>query len=250
LKIATCAQCKTNFNIENYEYKRRKKRAKNLFCNFSCMSAWTKTNKSRPTDEIKNKICTICNEEKEINEFTRKGKDNNYRHNYCRKCLYYYQKRRWNKVKIRAIIYLGGKCKKCDLVDHPTIYDFHHRDKTQKEVDWSELKIRKWESIKLELDKCDLLCCLCHRKEHTNFGLWDLSYVYKQKEINYCLICSKQIKRGKYCSSICASKAQERIKWPDNLKELAEKQSLLSLARSLGVSDVAIKKRLMNHHKF
>jgi len=83
--------------------------------------------------------------------------------------------RRWNRQKLKAIKYLGGKCKICNIEGHPAIFDFHHRDKNDKELDWARLRIRSWDKIKKELNKCDLLCALCHRLEHIQEKFWDFS---------------------------------------------------------------------------
>jgi len=48
-----------------------------------------------------------------------------------------------------------------DYVVPDSAFDFHHRDPTAKSFNISNKKT--WEIIKEELDKCDLLCCLCHR---------------------------------------------------------------------------------------
>lgn len=245
-----CSNCGIEFCIQNYEYKIRK-HYKHLFCSVGCMTIWRKANCSKPDLILINKTCKICNVVKDINEFTRMkiGKHKCGRHGYCRKCLYKYQGCRWNKMKIRAIEYLGGKCKNCGIVDHPAIYDFHHRDPEQKDIDWRKLKIRKWESIVIELDKCNLLCCKCHRKEHINYDMWNLNYKYENADDQHCLICSIPIKNNmKYCSSICAHKAQEKVKWPNNLSGLVKATSISNMAKLLGVSHNAVVKRLNNHY--
>jgi len=86
--------------------------------------------------------------------------------------LYLNQKRRWNKVKRKAISYLGGKCLDCKKSDlHPALYDFHHPN-DNKECDWTKLRLRSWDKITKELDKCELLCAYCHRLKHVHPELW------------------------------------------------------------------------------
>jgi hypothetical protein len=87
--------------------------------------------------------------------------------------LYHNQKRRWNKIKQKAITYLGGKCVDCKKTDlHPALYDFHHKDGEEKECQWAKLRLRSWDRITKELDKCELLCVLCHRLRHIDPDLW------------------------------------------------------------------------------
>lgn len=87
--------------------------------------------------------------------------------------LYHNQKCRWNKIKVKAIKYLGGKCADCDNSNlHPCCYDFHHKDPATKEATWTKLRLRSWDKITKELDKCKLLCVICHRLEHINPELW------------------------------------------------------------------------------
>lgn len=72
-----------------------------------------------------------------------------------------------------AIIYLGGKCQDCGVKVHPSVMDFHHRDESDKEFEWFKLRLRNWNDIIPELDKCDLLCSNCHRLRHTREDLWE-----------------------------------------------------------------------------
>jgi hypothetical protein len=51
---------------------------------------------------------------------------------------------------------------------HPALFDFDHREPAEKAFNWNKLRLRRWETIKAELDKCDLLCAYCHRLRHLN----------------------------------------------------------------------------------
>ena len=81
--------------------------------------------------------------------------------------LYAYQTQRWIKRKIEAIKYKGGHCINCGYSKYYGALEFHHRNPDEKEVDWAKLRLTSWEKIKLELDKCDLLCANCHREIHS-----------------------------------------------------------------------------------
>jgi len=82
----------------------------------------------------------------------------------CRKNDYNFIDK-WSK-KIRAINYLGGKCKKCgnDNIFH---LSFHHLYGKESDI-FNNLISYKWSQILIELDKCELLCHNCHNEIHTN----------------------------------------------------------------------------------
>lgn len=70
-------------------------------------------------------------------------------------------------LKIKCIDYLGGSCNRCKLnVDCLDVYCFHHRNPLDKDFSLSTRRTSTFEAIKSELDKCELLCSNCHRKEH------------------------------------------------------------------------------------
>lgn len=110
---------------------------------------------SRPPKET-NKICRLC--DKKISDNLK----NRFR---CHSCN---TKIRRVRAKQAAIKYLGGECKKCGYNKHPAAMDFHHRDVSDKDFNIGAAANKKWEVIKKELDKCDLLCANCHREEHSN----------------------------------------------------------------------------------
>jgi len=78
------------------------------------------------------------------------------------------------KKKIKAIEYLGNKCNECGQTFEHFIYDFHHKVPSEKEFVWGKLRNFSWERIKKELDKCELLCCICHRRKEYSKYTYDV----------------------------------------------------------------------------
>ena len=135
---------------------------------------------------METKKCKICSEVKSIDDFHNRKKSNDGKSPNCKSCATnhnkkeYYEKhkekhnrhiverRRTKKLEYDKYIQsLGLKCKQCG-VNHPAVLDFHHRDPSTKESTVSDLK---WsgcslERLKLEIDKCDILCSNCHRILH------------------------------------------------------------------------------------
>jgi hypothetical protein len=69
------------------------------------------------------------------------------------------------RKKIFAVNFYGGKCIKCGYDKCINAMEFHHRDPSTKKARPSFIIMRwKWERVKEELDKCDLLCSNCHKE--------------------------------------------------------------------------------------
>jgi hypothetical protein len=69
------------------------------------------------------------------------------------------------RTKIKAIEYKGGKCINCGYDRCVRALQFHHLDSTKKDFTISGVS-RSWDTIKIELDKCILICANCHAEEH------------------------------------------------------------------------------------
>lgn len=99
----------------------------------------------------------------------------------CRDCQRAYQNR-WNRnsrprrstqamdrryrYKKRCADYLGGSCSRCGYDRCIKAMTFHHRDPVEKSFEVSARLDYAWADLKVELDKCDLLCFNCHMEEH------------------------------------------------------------------------------------
>lgn len=71
------------------------------------------------------------------------------------------------KLKEMSVDYKGGKCERCGYTKCIQALEFHHLDPTQKDFGIAASgKTRSWDKIKIELDKCVMLCSNCHREEH------------------------------------------------------------------------------------
>ena len=68
--------------------------------------------------------------------------------------------------KIEAVNYLGGSCQRCGFNENLAALQFHHRDPNVKEFGINRGISKNFESVKAELDKCDLLCANCHATVH------------------------------------------------------------------------------------
>lgn len=73
--------------------------------------------------------------------------------------------------KLRAIEHMGGVCQDCKKSYPPPVFDFHHLDPSEKELNLGDIMRRKdFSTIEKELSKCVLLCANCHRIRHFEGG--------------------------------------------------------------------------------
>jgi len=92
------------------------------------------------------------------------GKQKLFCNNKC-KIKFHVDKKRW-QLKLESVKYKGGECEQCGYKKCPTALEFHHIDPTQKEFAISKQPhTRSWDRLKVELDKCSLLCSNCHKEE-------------------------------------------------------------------------------------
>ena len=74
------------------------------------------------------------------------------------------RKREDNKIRVYQYL-LSHPCVDCGE-DDVIVLDFDHRDESKKTHNISALsrKAVKWETIKSEMEKCDVRCSNCHRR--------------------------------------------------------------------------------------
>lgn len=79
---------------------------------------------------------------------------------------YQHVKTHRQKIKERAIEYKGGKCEKCGYNKCNRALEFHHTIPNEKDFTISKYSVLSWSKVKVELDKCILICSNCHRELH------------------------------------------------------------------------------------
>lgn len=65
-------------------------------------------------------------------------------------------------------------CGRCNE-NHPACLEFHHRNPALKEIALGDAVARGWSKRRIlsEIEKCDVLCSNCHRKEHAALAQLD-----------------------------------------------------------------------------
>ena len=165
----TCTLCGEGFKRTPAELKRSKRH----FCSRSC--AVTYNNRASPKRSVEGS-CQVC--QTPIRSSLR------YCSSICRdlarqrrKLSPEEQRVRWKdrvvvwrrRTKLRAIAYKGGACIGCSYAACPAALEFHHTDPQQKDFQISGKNIRSWDRMRVELDKCLLVCAVCHREIHAGW---------------------------------------------------------------------------------
>lgn len=71
-------------------------------------------------------------------------------------------------IKKKAVEYKGDKCECCGKSYPLSVYDFHHKDPNLKDFSLGDkTSTVKWDKVKIEIDKCILVCANCHRQIHS-----------------------------------------------------------------------------------
>jgi len=144
---------------------------------------------------METKKCTQCNLEKEFTEFFVKNKEKKLLHSQCKSC--YNRKRKskehYNKYKNEYLERINKRkaikinenrqklleyfkehsCIKCGETN-PIVLEFDHRDEKDKKRGIATMMTSyNWETILVEIEKCDVLCANCHRiRTSQQFGWW------------------------------------------------------------------------------
>lgn len=136
------------------------------------------------------KQCSRCGETKEYQFFAKRSKARDGYAVWCKECFKAYDRERYKTVdkerktrnrnlqmeRKRELLWnilSQSQCAHCGNND-PEVLEFDHRQPSDKmhnisEIMWSH----SWDSIKKEIDKCDILCANCHRKRTIKqFGFW------------------------------------------------------------------------------
>jgi len=127
--------------------------------------------------ENSTKFCFKCKEIKSVKDFYKRKSKSRYDEyaGYCKKCSNEYHTKRVKEVKIKMVHHKGGECIRCHLKledSHYCVFEFHHKDPSEKDIKFNKIKYQKWETIEKELNKCDLLCSNCHRLTHAEIEGW------------------------------------------------------------------------------
>lgn len=128
---------------------------------------------------METKICTLCKQEKSIENFGRKLNKHQTR---CKDCFNLYTRAHYQKNKdyykekadrhssnyrLRNLQHIIDYLKEHPCIDcgetDPIVLEFDHRDNKLCAV--SSLTEANFEKLKLEIAKCDVRCANCHRKK-------------------------------------------------------------------------------------
>lgn len=123
------------------------------------------------------KICSKCDEEKLLTEFTRNGD-----HRWCKSCVRGYDNIRHKEIAVKRRAQKNARqehikewyrdykssvyCNRCG-VDHPAVIEFHHT--AGDKIDCVSNMVVRGFAIKRileEIQKCEVLCSNCHKYEH------------------------------------------------------------------------------------
>lgn len=152
-----------------------------------------------------------------------------------------------------AVEMMGGKCSICGYDKNLASLDFHHKDSTTKEASIGNMVAHHlWDKVKIELEKCVLLCRNCHSDAH-NPDLRSETNCNKVKILNEaisgslkstCEFCGNQSYGHRFCSQKCSKIATRKVERPskDQLKLDMETLSLTKIGLKYGVSDNAVRK--------
>lgn len=125
---------------------------------------------------MKTKVCEDCQESRPITEFAKNGTTplgKQKRKPRCGKCQHLWQQRKFEQNVIAILGEGNYRCWECGYDRLFANLDFHHLDPAQKDYPVSSMRAFNFNKLKSEIDKCIVLCRICHTEVH--YGLIDIN---------------------------------------------------------------------------
>lgn len=176
------------------------------------------------------RICKICGQEKQIEDFAKNGK---YRRHICKKCETEEVLQKCH-ITIAYVQTLKKKCEICGYDKDKSALEFHHTNERNKSFNISSFAAKRiWSKktkdlIDKEVKKCKCLCANCHREIHSNEiskeQLSKIDFSFKKKN-------RREIAKESY-------NREANRKFTDNeireIRELAKIKSHRQIAKEIG----------------
>lgn len=140
---------------------------------------------------------------------------------------YLSQTRRGLTRKLSLMDERGGGCEICGYNKNVGAIEFHHKDQNEKDggLDMRKLSNSTMEWIRIEFEKCLVLCSNCHREHHnpeceTSLVRTLVNSVQNIVRANVkgkpnCIDCGKQVNYNSERCKPCLSKSRHKVKHPD-----------------------------------
>lgn len=155
-----CESCSSSFpNKAVIDGKERVLSSRKYCLNCSPFGGHNTRNPAKVIGEIVACVCSRCSRKYDFNPKRKQG----HTLERCNSCGV--NTRRFS-LKERCIAYMGGSCSRCGYNKSKRALSFHHKDPTQKKFQISGKHCFSWEKIRVELDKCIMLCANCHMEDH------------------------------------------------------------------------------------
>ena len=158
----------------------------------------------------------------------------------CNSCTVILHRQR---MKEACVYYMGNKCPLCGYDRCVEAFDFHSED----DRDFLSLT-QSWQKIFQDLKKCIMTCANCHREIHFNDQKTNhIKTPHNQNRfINALRNFDLQPRGIKKSVQKSDKRKSAKIIWPelDELIEMLQESSFLSVGKELGVSDNAVRKHL------
>lgn len=130
------------------------------------------------------KTCTLCQQDKDENQFSFRNKSKNRRSSWCKECYsgknkkhyknnkddYFANARKWKKERKKEIYeyvfeyFKTHPCVDCGESD-PIVLEFDHRKNKTASVSNLIQEKHPVDIIAKEIQKCDVRCANCHRRK-------------------------------------------------------------------------------------
>jgi hypothetical protein len=125
------------------------------------------------------RACSKCKVIKPIEEFNFRNRSSGIRHRYCRECgkkftQAHYKRNKYQyiersiRAKEKRREYMrqtkSRPCTDCGIQYPFYVMDFDHREGEIKSFEMNHVNYVTMRAIKLEIEKCDVVCANCHRE--------------------------------------------------------------------------------------
>jgi hypothetical protein len=172
--LKQCTKCNQTKYTDNFAKNSKRSDRLQGICK-QCQKEYREKARNVPKVDVSELCCSKCQSTKPVSEFNKASSTKTGYFAWCRECVKKYTKykdykdyhgdRRQERLKwVRELKY-GQPCVDCGKIYEPACMDYDHiKGNKIKSIARMIMDNTPKETILKEIEKCELVCCLCHNK--------------------------------------------------------------------------------------